>query len=93
MKKVSQEVNFESWAQDALQAQTVGDCAIAQSLEQAKQMWILRESISEAQAKEGLNVKHDISLPVSSIPEFLKANLPRLQQMCPGIRPVVLRTT
>lgn len=80
---------FEAWAQDALQGNLAQDCAIAQTLEQAKQMWALRENISEAQAKEGLNVKHDISLPVSSIPGFLDVNLPRLQQMCPGIRPVI----
>ncbi len=80
---------FESWAQDALQGNLAQDCAIAQNLEQAKQMWALRENISEAQAREGLNVKHDVSLPVSSIPGFLDVNLPRLQQMCPGIRPVI----
>lgn len=80
---------FESWAENALKTGVVSDCAIAQTLEQGRQMWALRENISEAQAREGLNVKHDIALPVSSIPGFLAENLPRLQTICPGVRPVV----
>jgi FAD/FMN-containing dehydrogenase len=80
---------FEPWAEQALKNQLLRDCAIAQSTEQAKNMWALRENLSEAQAREGLNVKHDLSLPVSSIPCFLESNLDRLTKRYPGIRPVV----
>jgi FAD/FMN-containing dehydrogenase len=50
------------------QALAAREAVIAQSLEQARSLWRLRESIPEAQFA---NVKHDISLPVSKIPEFI----------------------
>jgi len=80
---------FEAWAEAATTQGLFQDCVLAQSEQQAKQLWALRENISEAQAKEGLNVKHDIALPVSAIPEFLKSNLDAVNAINPGIRPVV----
>jgi FAD/FMN-containing dehydrogenase len=50
----------------------VTDAASARSIAQAKEMWRLRESISEAQKIEGLSIKHDVSVPVSRIPTFLE---------------------
>jgi FAD/FMN-containing dehydrogenase len=47
------------------------DVVVAQSVDQAGKLWALRENISEAQRREGPNIKHDISLPVSAIPDFL----------------------
>src|SRR4030095_5930602 len=47
------------------------DAVVAQSVAQAGKVCALRENISEAQRREGPNIKHDISLPVSAIPEFL----------------------
>ena len=44
---------------------------IAQSLAQSRELWQVRESISSAQAAEGLNIKHDISIAVSRIPDFV----------------------
>jgi len=49
----------------------VVDATIAQSEAQAARLWALRENISEAQQREGPNIKHDISLAVSSIPAFV----------------------
>jgi FAD/FMN-containing dehydrogenase len=46
----------------------LGDAAIAQSGEQSRALWRIRETIPEAQFS---NVKHDISVPVSRIPEFI----------------------
>jgi len=48
------------------------DATVAQSVEQRKRLWALRENISEAQRREGPNIKHDISLPVSAIPAFMQ---------------------
>jgi FAD/FMN-containing dehydrogenase len=48
------------------------DAALAQSEAQAKAMWRLREDLSAAQKPEGVNWKHDISVPVSRIPQFLR---------------------
>jgi FAD/FMN-containing dehydrogenase len=46
----------------------------------------VRESIPLAQAEEGLNIKHDISVPVSRIPEFVRSTDALLQQALPGVR-------
>ena len=48
----------------------VSDAVVSESLNQARHLWHLRESIPLAQAEEGLNIKHDILVPVSRIPEF-----------------------
>jgi len=71
-----------------LTAGIITDAVIAQNEEQRKNLWALREQISEAQAKEGLNLKHDISLPISKIPDFLAGTLPILNQHTPGVRPI-----
>jgi FAD/FMN-containing dehydrogenase len=67
----------------------VEDVVIAQSGDQADRLWSLRENISEAQRREGPNIKHDISLPVSSIPAFLAECGPALAATYPGSRLVV----
>ncbi len=54
---------------DCAERGTLRDAAIAHSVEQARALWSIRESIPEAQFT---NVKHDISVPVSSIPEFVE---------------------
>jgi FAD/FMN-containing dehydrogenase len=66
-----------------------GDAVIAQSVEQARDLWALRENISEAQRREGPNLKHDISLPVSAIPSFLAEAEAALVRAAPGIRFVI----
>lgn len=65
---------------------TVADGTIAQSGEQAARLWALRERISEAQKIEGLSVKHDISVPVSRIGEFIGLADAALAEAFPGIR-------
>ncbi len=49
----------------------IGDAVIAQDDRQAKALWRLRESISEAQRIEGFSIKHDVAVPVSRISGFL----------------------
>jgi FAD/FMN-containing dehydrogenase len=49
-------------------------------------LWQLRESIPLAQAEEGLNIKHDISLPVSAIPEYVRRTDAALQTRWPGVQ-------
>ena len=65
------------------------DAVIAQSGEQAHKLWALRENISEAQRREGPNIKHDIALPVSAIPAFLVECDAALADALPGSRLVV----
>lgn len=64
------------------------DAAIAASGEQARQLWALRENMSEAQALEGPNVKHDISIPISRIADFVATCDARLGRAFPGVRMV-----
>jgi len=64
----------------------VADATIAQSQEQANRLWALRENVSEAQRREGPNVKHDISLPISAIPQFCRDTAAALDAAFPGIR-------
>jgi FAD/FMN-containing dehydrogenase len=64
----------------------VDDATIAASDAQRKQLWSLRENISEAQRREGPNIKHDISVPVSAIPQFLRDAEVALSSAFPGVR-------
>ena len=64
----------------------VQDATIAQSESQRKALWTLRENISEAQRREGPNIKHDISVPVSAIPQFLRDAQTALSDALPGVR-------
>jgi FAD/FMN-containing dehydrogenase len=70
----------------ALEAGVIADAAVAESLAQARALWHVRESISLAQAEEGLNIKHDIALPVSAIPAFIAQTDAALRALLPGIR-------
>ena len=79
-------VRFESLLEAALRDGCITDAAVAGNLEQAAAMWRLRELIPLAQAEEGLNIKHDISLPVSRIPDFVKHTDAVLETTWPGTR-------
>jgi FAD/FMN-containing dehydrogenase len=63
---------LESLISRSLDAGHVNDAVIAQSVAQARGLWALRELISEAQAAEGRNIKHDIAVPVSATGRFVK---------------------
>jgi FAD/FMN-containing dehydrogenase len=76
---------FEGLLEAAFEAGIVQDAAIAQSLQQARDFWHLRESIPLAQAQAGLNIKHDIALPVSAIPGFVAEMDAALARYLPGI--------
>jgi len=82
------EQRLEQLLNTALEKQVASDVVIAQSLAQSRELWQVRESISSAQAAEGLNIKHDISLPVSAIAEFVKQTDAALANALPGIRVV-----
>ena len=79
-------IGFESLMETALENGWVTDAVVAESLAQAHSLWQIRESIPLAQATEGLNIKHDISVPVSRIPQFVAETDALLQAKIPGIR-------
>jgi FAD/FMN-containing dehydrogenase len=65
------------------------DAVVAQSQEQADRLWAVRENITEAQRREGPNIKHDISLAVSAIPAFVDRSAAALARALPGARPLI----
>ncbi len=80
--------SVENWLAEMLAPGLLSDAVLAQSESQARKLWALRENISEAQKIEGVSIKHDISVPVSSIPDFLKQADAALAAAFPGIRVV-----
>jgi FAD/FMN-containing dehydrogenase len=57
---------------EGFEAGLAGDAVIAANLSQASAFWRLRETLSDAQRPEGASIKHDISVPVASIPDFIE---------------------
>ncbi len=79
---------FEAVIGLALEQELIDDAVIATSIAQSKALWQLREHISMAQAHEGKNIKHDISVPISRIGEFIRVTDVLVQQASPGCRMV-----
>jgi FAD/FMN-containing dehydrogenase len=72
----------------ALEDGLVDDAVVAESIAQSRALWHVRESIPLAQSEEGLNIKHDIALPVSAIPGFVAAMPARIEHAARGARVV-----
>ena len=64
------------------------DAAVAASEAQAAALWALRENIPEAQVHEGKQIKHDVSVPISRIAEYIAVTDAELQRAFPGVRMV-----
>ncbi|WP_144733064.1 FAD-binding oxidoreductase [Extensimonas perlucida] len=77
---------FEALMEAALAQGCISDAVVAENLTQAQQLWQIRESIPLAQAKEGLNIKHDIAVPTSRIADFVAHTDALLPRELPGVR-------
>ena len=77
---------FEALLETAFEAGCVIDAVVAENLTQAKDLWHIRESIPLAQAEEGLNIKNDISIPISRIPAFVAHTDALLRRELAGVR-------
>jgi len=77
---------FEHLLETAMEGDIVTDAIIAENLRQAHDLWHIRESITLAQAAEGRNIKHDVSVPISRIPAFVEQTDAQLQALAPGLR-------
>ncbi|MBT0569118.1 FAD-binding oxidoreductase [Curvibacter sp. CHRR-16] len=77
---------FEALMEAAFEQGCITDAVIAENIAQAHALWHIRESVPLAQAQEGLNIKHDISLAVSRIPAFVAEMDALLAQHYPGVR-------
>jgi len=82
------ERTLETVLADAAEQAIVTDAVIARSLAQAAELWRLREELPEAQKPEGGSLKHDLSVAVARIPEFIARADFIVERMCPGARPV-----
>ena len=79
---------FAGALEAALDEDVIEDAAIAASLEQRAAFWELREGLSEAQGKEGGSIKHDVSVEVGRVPEFIREATPAVEAFLPGARVV-----
>jgi FAD/FMN-containing dehydrogenase len=79
---------FEQMMEQALESGLVEDAVVAENLAQSRAFWDLREHIPLAQAEEGLNVKHDIAVPISRIGAFIEETDAAIVQAVPGARMV-----
>jgi FAD/FMN-containing dehydrogenase len=71
---------LESAIEAAIEAGVADDAVVATSIAQSKSLWQIREHIPLAQAADGKNIKHDISLPISRMPEFIAVTKAQLEQ-------------
>jgi FAD/FMN-containing dehydrogenase len=78
----------ESILAKGLEAGEIADAVVATSLSQSEVLWRLRELMSEVQKEEGGSIKHDIAVPVASVPEFVARANRLVELMIPGARPV-----
>lgn len=72
----------------AMQQDLIQDAIVARSIAQSQAIWDFREHIPLAQAAEGKNIKHDVSIPISHIGDFIRTTDALLQQAFPGARMV-----
>jgi len=73
----------------AMESGATSEVAVARSEARRLALWRLRESIHSAQRQAGASIKHDISLPITALPEMISDTLAQLQEAVPGIRPCV----
>jgi len=72
----------------AFDASLITDAAVSSSEAQYKAIWALREDVSEAQAAEGKNIKHDIAVPVSQVANFVRETHALVAAAFPAVRMV-----
>jgi FAD/FMN-containing dehydrogenase len=77
----------ESMLADAIEADEAADATVAASLDQRRNLWRIREDLPFAQGLHGASIKHDVSVPVASVPAFMADTLAMLAERFPGCRP------
>ena len=77
---------LESILEEALEGGMISDAIIAANLSQANSFWHMREHITLAQAAEGANLKHDITVPLSALKSFIQETDRLIRSKYPGVR-------
>ena len=72
----------------ALKKNIVRDGIIAESSQQRKELWVLRDGLNEAQKPEGGSIKHDISVPINNVSEFIRKASKAVNEFIPNSRTV-----
>src|SRR3546814_14597340 len=83
---------FEEVVGEAIEAGLVADAVIAENITQSKALWHLRESIPLAEKAFGKSIKHDVSIPVSRMADFVTTTNAALQASFPGIEHLTRKT-
>ena len=78
----------EGFLADAAEQGLVEDATIAASLDQTKAFWHMRHTLTEVQKPEGGSIKHDVSVPVAAVPDFIAEASAAVVALIPGSRPV-----
>jgi FAD/FMN-containing dehydrogenase len=84
----SAEAGIERVLARAFENELILDAAIAQNAQQAKDFWRIREDQSSGQKPEGAEWKHDISVPVSKVADFIEEASEAIVRFHPGARVV-----
>src|SRR5277367_6753439 len=79
---------LEAILAQAMEDGIVDDAVIAANLSQRQAFWKLRDEMSAAQKPEGGSIKHDISVPVAAVPDFIAEADAAVVKLIPGSRPV-----
>ncbi len=77
---------LETILEEAFETNLINDAVIASNLSQANAFWHMREHITLAQAEEGANLKHDITIPLSSLDRFISDTDALIRAKYPGVR-------
>jgi FAD/FMN-containing dehydrogenase len=77
---------LEAFLETGFEAEMVTDAVLASSEAQARELWNFREVLPEAQTREGGSIKHDVSVPVSKVADFIKEGTRLLEAEMEGIR-------
>lgn len=78
----------ENFLAESLDGQLISDAVVASSIDQSRSLWALRENLSDVQKFEGGSIKHDVSVPIARITEFIHRANRTVERLIPGIRPV-----
>ncbi len=82
----AQEESLESTLSAAMESGVVLDAVVAQSETQRRALWRIRELLPEAQKHEGASIKHDVSMPLTSIARFIEQASEAVEKAVPGVR-------
>jgi FAD/FMN-containing dehydrogenase len=82
-------LDIQNLLMEAMDSKLVLDGIVADSIQQSKTMWAIRETIPEAQLQLGNVIKHDISLPISELDAFIDSTNLKLRKKWPDIEIIV----